>query len=378
MIKTHLLAALMLPMAAALAVSAPASAAAACAGRAHCAEVTTFAAQLTDFRTSVIGTNRRVTATVNFQNKTDRPLVIGYVKGSGVALDELGNRYTVENAGPNAVRGMGEIERNTFDPRFTLAPGERSDARFELNWYAGNQIVGVEFRLELVVREIDSVAGNQYRLGREHVLTFDALRDGLAGASAAAGTGSAPVAASSGSAPAVADPCAGNPRCHAAGPFVAELLQLSPSQKATNHFVQARVRFRNVSNLPVILAYQQNSGTMLDNYGQRYTVDWRSENVAGIGQTSKNKADPQFKLSPGEARTATLTYSRYVGKTAIGTVFSPEFVVEQLEILPSRQIRSMREYSVNFSNLATGATATDVADAAKELKENLKSIFKRK
>ena len=111
-----------------------------CALADHCVQASTFTARVTDFRTTVQGSNRRIIATVAFQNLTDRPLIIGYVRGSGLGLDEHGNRYTPVTS--NGVRGIGEIERNRFDSRFTLQPGERAEARFELGWYAGNQIAG--------------------------------------------------------------------------------------------------------------------------------------------------------------------------------------------------------------------------------------------
>lgn len=370
--------------------SASAHAAGSCAGTSVCAETSTFVAALSDFRTSVAGTNRVLTATVRLENRTDRPLILGYVQGSGVALDEHGNRYTV--SGSRDVRGIGEIQRNTFDPKFTLQPGERSDARFDLRWYAGRSIVGVKFDLELTLREIDEVTGNQHRLGKEHALRFASLNDGLRN-DASANAPATAVAAAAAPAPSAtaatfADPCAGNARCYATGPFVAEIMQLASGQKQSNaHVVRIGVRLRNVSNQPLILAYQQNSGTMLDNYGQRYTVDWRSNaNVSGIGQSTRQKADPQFVLSPGEARTAVFNYSRYVGKTAIGTVFSPDLVIEQLEILPSQQIRSVRDYSVSFANITAasnavsgvGDAAQSINDAGRQLSEGLKSIFRKK
>lgn len=378
------------------------AAAPACSPADHCAQVSTFTARVTDFRTTVQGSSRRIIATVSFQNLTDRPLVIGYVSGSALGLDEHGNRYTL--ARTNGVRGMGEIERNRFDSRFTLQAGERSDARFELDWYAGDQIAGVDLRLDLALREIDAVAGNQYRLGREHLVSFAGLRDGLpdtrlantpgaapatmaapVAAPASTATTAAPVIASTtaagGVAP-VADPCEGRPACQAAGPFLAEVTQVSPGQQGSTHLVQVRLSLRNLGNQPLVLGYQQRSGTMLDELGQQYTVDWRyDQDVAGIGQVTRNKADPQFVLSPGEARTASFTFRRHVGRTQVGTVFSPSLVIEQLEILPSQQVRSAREYALGFTGLTgnqLAGAAQDVGDSLKQLGDGLRSIFKRK
>src|SRR5690606_5630298 len=119
------------------------------------------------------------------------------------------------------------------------------------------------------------------------------------------------------------------------GPVVAEVVQLISAQKLkNNHSVRVSVRLKNIADQPIALAYKTNSGTMLDNLGHEYKVDSRSDaNVAGIGQVSRTKADPQFTLRPGEARTAVFNYSRYVGTTAMGTVFNPALVVALLEII---------------------------------------------
>ncbi|MGH8311601.1 MAG: hypothetical protein ACRETX_17630, partial [Steroidobacteraceae bacterium] len=155
-------------------VQGEAFAAEACAGQSYCVETRSFAAVITNFRTSKQSTQRIVTATVRFQNKTDRPLTLGYVKTSGVAMDDEGNRYVVW--GPSSVRGIGEIAGSAFDSKFTLQPQERSDARFELVWNETPQTVaGTRFELDLAVREISEVAVDQFRLGQEHSLHFERL-----------------------------------------------------------------------------------------------------------------------------------------------------------------------------------------------------------
>lgn len=181
---------------------------------------------------------------------------------------------------------------------------------------------------------------------------------------------------------AAADPCAGNNRCYATGPIIAEVVQLASAQKQNNnHSVRVSVRFRNMTDQPIALAYKSDSGSMLDNFGNPYKVDWRNpSNVAGIGQMTRTKADPQFTLRPGEARTAVFTYSRYVGKSAIGSVFNPDLVVAQLEILPGNQIRTVSEFSLSFANVPAGGlgdAASSVGDAGRQLAEGLKSIFKK-
>lgn len=354
-----------------------AAASAACAPAQLCSETSTFITQVTDFRTSIKGTQRAATATVRLQNRTDHPLTLTYVSGSGVVIDDQGNRYGVDDfRNSNAVRAIGIINRQTFDPKFTLQPGESGDARFEFTWYPGKSIVGTVFQMELTLREIDSLAGGQQKPGREHALQFQDLRDKLAGAQAPAVASTTPAAI--GTAMSSSDPCAGNTRCRSAGPVVAEVTQLTTSTQGNNHLVRVGLKLRNASDQQLILGYVTDSGVMVDNYGNRYIVDSRSNsNVQGIGQVSRSKADPQFVLNPGESRNAVLQYSRYIGKTAIGTVFAPDLALKQLEILPSQQIREVREYSLSFADVTAGGAAS-VDDAARQLSDGLKSLFKKK
>ena len=76
-----------------------------CAGQAACSEVATFVATVTDFRTSKVSYYTVVSATIKFKNKTNRPLILGYVGGSGTATDDQGHRYVVGSAA--GVRGIG-------------------------------------------------------------------------------------------------------------------------------------------------------------------------------------------------------------------------------------------------------------------------------
>lgn len=354
----------------------------ACDNRSLCNETSTFVAELADFRTSKDGNYRIITATLSFRNKSNAPLILGYVSDSAVAVDEQGNRYTARNSD---VRGIGAIQRNTFDPKFTLQPGERSDARIELRWFSAGKIEGVRFDFDLSVREIDALAGNQYRLGREHSLRFAGLTNGVGGRTAAVPMAGAFGAAASPTAPVAAgDPCNGSPRCASNGPVMINVSSVTAASDGNYHNVRVTLNARNTSAGPVILAYRRDSGILLDNYNNRYTVR-AADGVRGIGLISSQKADPQFALRPGEARSFTLEFYRFVVKTEIGTIYSPDFVLDQLEILPSQQIRTVRELNFNFGNLTAGNFGNETLDAvnnineaAKQLSEGLRSIFKKK
>lgn len=348
-----------------LAISAQAASPAGCPANTSCVATRSFVATVTNFRTSTQGHNRVLSTTVRFENKSSQPLTIGYVRESGVALDELGNRYVVPNA--NGVRAIGEIAGTSIDPKFTLQPGEASDARFELVWDPGKTAAGKLFELDVAVREIATAAGDQLKLGAEHALHFAGL--GAPGKAAPTAAAAAPAAAIPA---ATADPCGGSNRCFNAGGFLAEVMQVQTARVGGRHeTLSINVRFRNATDKPIILAYHSGSSSGVDNFGNAYywgRASTHDTSVKGIGYVTGRSADPQFVLQPGQTRNATFGLIRYEAKPPIGESYNYDVVIDELELLPGQQIRSARQNSISFANLTSGSfrgtSATSAADAA--------------
>jgi hypothetical protein len=363
-----------------------------CPGQPLCREVSKFSATITDFRVSPnTSGNRPVYVTVRFHNKTAQPLTLGYVDGSAAAYDDRGNKYQLQNT--QTLQGIGRIERHRFDPKFTLGPGESSDAKLEVNFYAQRVIVGTEFDFEMSVREIDPVPGNQYRIGREHALSWQHLKSGMRGSAPApaAGTDAAAAAApaAAGSRVAAADLCVDVPNCATSGPVLAKIVGATPSTKGTYHHLMVRVAFQNVGSTPLIINYKQDTGKAIDERGGEYVVDSRDRNsVQGIPISTRDRASSQFTLQPGESRTASFDFRRYTGSVPAGTRLNPSIAVEQYELLPSNQLRLEREYALSFGEIRGGVGALpssagaaagsgDPADAVKALRE-LRDMFKKR
>jgi hypothetical protein len=156
------------------------------------------------------------------------------------------------------------------------------------------------------------------------------------------------------------DPCEGAPRCYNAGAFTAEVMQVSPTAMtggARHHMVSINIRFRNVSDKPVILAYQSGSSSARDNFGNAFT--WgrpgtHDTSVKGIGMVAGRSADTQFSLAPGQSRSATFGIIRFNAKPPIGNAWNYDVVIEEIEIQPGQVVRSVRQNSVTFSNLTAG------------------------
>ncbi len=370
-----------------------------CGGQPGCTEVNPFAATLTDFRVTPLGRDRMLTATVRFQNKNPQPLILGFVADAGVALDDQGNRYIV--AGESSVRGIGLIVRNTIDPKFVLQPGESSDGRFELIWRPArsNDIFGTSFTLDLTLREIVPLAGNQYQLGREHAIRFSGLTGNspnmtraqppAAAQPAAPPTqAAAPQAAPQMAPPAAApDACAGKPRCFSTGVFTAEIVGATGSQAApgAHHVVRFNIRIRNLATQPIILAYKGSTNSATDNFGNPYyrgragTYDTSVQGIVIIVRT----VDTSFTLYPGESRNATFTVIRYSPprNSMLGSGFTFDTVIGLVEVMTNgQQVRVAREYSLNFQNLTLAGAAAS-APSTENVSEAVKKIgdlFKKK
>ena len=368
-------------LAGALLAVLPAQAQRPCPEQPLCLQVPRFTATVTDFRVSpnTLG-NRPVNLTVRFANLSDQPLTLGLVAGTAAAFDDRKHRYALQNS--RQLLGMGLVERNRFDPKFTLAPGESADTKMELNFHVRrNVIVGTRFDLQMSVREINPLPGSQFRLGREHALSWQPLSDGAGAPTRAAqpvapatdtatgGSAAAPQAAAAG------DPCQGHPHCTASGTVLARVVGLQSAAPAgNNHLVTVRIAFQNLGSAPLILNYKQGTGDMLDERGQKYRVDQRyRESVQGMPVSTRTSASSQFTLGPGESRTAAFIYRRFVGRVPAGTVFSPSLAVEQYALLPSNQLKLEREVALGFGEVRSTANVQDVGRALKDLRDLFKA-----
>lgn len=150
-----------------------------CANRPLCYDSNDFVASVTEFRTSTAGNGAKILdALVHFQNKTNQSISLGYVDGSGGAIDDMGNRFVLSTYN-GGVRGIGVVAGNNMDPKFTLPAGGSGDARFELWWAPYGKLAGVNYEMEFSIREMNRVEGNQWTLGDEALIHYQGLANGM-------------------------------------------------------------------------------------------------------------------------------------------------------------------------------------------------------
>ena len=320
--------------------SAPAATASVCGGDASCTEVSGFAMSVFEFRASLQGAWKVLTTTLRFRNKLNRPLVLGYVVGSGGATDDRGNRYVVKDGD---VRGIGLISGRA-DDKFVVAPGQTADARFTLVW-GGQGLFGNTFDLDLTVREITPVGNGQTTLGPEYPLQVVGLVDGArsAGPGVAQASGTAPAAGpapATGAGPADSQPapggappaqspiaspfgipaagaashCAAGTSCQDVGAFSVTMNQSAAAVSGKNQVVRVSLRVKNQTHQPLVLAYKAGTARALDEQGNAFT--WgkpgtHDGSAMGIGTVDGARTDPQFQVAPGATRDAQLVLTRF-------------------------------------------------------------------
>ncbi len=163
-----------------------------------------------------------------------------------------------------------------------------------------------------------------------------------------------------------------SPRCYNSGPFLVEVRSLTPGAPGGRHHgLDVVLRISNISPQPIILGYKAGSSMATDNLGNRYVRGRPSApdvSAKGIGLVTARSADPQFVLRPGQSREAGFSLIRFESmRKQLGTEWSYELVLTQLEILPSQQIREARDFAVNFRDLTPKASAVATLKSAKDL-----------
>ena len=358
-----------------------------CGGDPSCTEVNGFAMSVVEFRASLQGAWKILTTTLRFRNKLSRPIVLGYVVGSGGATDDRGNRYMVKDS---EVRGIGFILPGRNDDKFQIAPGQTGDARFMLVW-SGQALFGNTFDLDLTVREIVPAGNGQSTLGPEYPLQIVGLVDGaraanpaVAQASGPGSSGAAPQPAmdtpqtSGGAAPAqggtpssfgapaaaggapatgAAPHCAAGSSCHDAGAFSVTVMQAATAVSGKNQLVRLSVRVKNHTGQPLALGYKAGTSNAVDEQGASYT--WgrpgtHDASAQGIGTLEGTRIDPQFQIAPGATRDAQLILTRFdAGPRPPGRTFTLDTVLVELRG-SGMQWQRVREYAVHVAPAGSG------------------------
>jgi hypothetical protein len=153
-----------------------------------------------------------------------------------------------------------------------------------------------------------------------------------------------------------ADACAGKPHCDSNKMFSAEVIGLTGSiVGGRHHYVKMNVRFHNLTDHPIILAYVSASSSGVDNLGNAYSYGrphTHDGSTSGIGLLEGRSADTQFQLDPGESRNATFGIIRFeAARKPIGNSFNYNVTIAELRKMGGTSVESSKQYTMNFPHL---------------------------
>lgn len=148
------------------------------------------------------------------------------------------------------------------------------------------------------------------------------------------------------------------PQCFNAGPFAAAVTQMTMSQQGYWHIIRMNLQFQNLTDQPLIIAYHEGSMVMVDNLGNTYQAAGGNPGaVQGMGIDRGNQTDSQFVLGPGQTGNALYSVARSRGNdSAIGTGFSYNFTIDELQAQNGAQAIAVRQYNLNLPTLTPGAS----------------------
>jgi hypothetical protein len=158
-----------------------------------------------------------------------------------------------------------------------------------------------------------------------------------------------------GTAGAATDACAGKRSCDSTKLFSAEIVQLTGSViGGRHHLVRMNIRFHNLTNHPITLAYVTGSSMSVDNLGNTYgwgRPSTHDVSTQGIGIVEGRKADTQFQLDPGESREAVFSVIRYnSARSQLGTSFNYNTTIAELQ-KQGTAVNVVKQYSLRFPHL---------------------------
>jgi hypothetical protein len=146
--------------------------------------------------------------------------------------------------------------------------------------------------------------------------------------------------------------------CFDAGPFQANVSQMTMSQQGGWHVIRMNIQFHNATNQPLIIAYHDGSMVMVDNNGNTYIpAGGNPGELQGMGIDRGNQTDSQFVLGPGQTGNALFSVTRGRPDTSpVGTGYTYNLTIDELQAQNGAMAIPVRTYNLNFPSLAPGTS----------------------
>lgn len=168
-----------------------------------------------------------------------------------------------------------------------------------------------------------------------------------------------PAASQSAPAAAPAQPpgvCGNTANCAETNDFAAVITNFRTSDLRGYKMIDVVMHFVNKTSKSLVLGYVQNSGTILDDKGNRYIV-WGANGVRGIGQVYGGTFDPKFTLDAGGSGDAQFELAWYPGTQIYGFNFAFDLSIDEINSYEGGQHSLGGEFPLHFQGLANGISS---------------------
>lgn len=147
--------------------------------------------------------------------------------------------------------------------------------------------------------------------------------------------------------------CGNTANCVETNDFAAVITNFRTSDLRGYKMIDVVMHFVNKTPKSLVLGYVQNSGTIIDDKGNRYIV-WGANGVRGIGQVYGGSFDPKFALDGGGSGDAQFELAWYPGQQIYGFNFAFDLAIDEINSYEGGQHSLGGEFPLHFQGLANG------------------------
>lgn len=151
--------------------------------------------------------------------------------------------------------------------------------------------------------------------------------------------------------------CGNTAYCAETNDFAAVITNFRTSDLRGYKMIDVVMHFVNKTSKSLVLGYVQNSGTIIDDKGNRYIV-WGANGVRGIGQVYGGSFDPKFSIDAGSSGDAQFELAWYPGTQIYGFNFAFDLAIDEINSYEGGQHSLGSEFPLHFQGLANGISSS--------------------
>jgi hypothetical protein len=126
------------------------------------------------------------------------------------------------------------------------------------------------------------------------------------------------------------------------------------TSKGNYNIVRLNLRFENLTDHVLRLAYHSGSSILADDFGNTYfgakAGDGPDTSVTGMGTDTDGKTNPEFLLEPKQSEPATFQVWGHRAANQRQPLFHYDVTIDEIDATDSKRI--LRQHAINFGDFA--------------------------